>query len=204
MDNNNRHFIKSDGGDPIIIRNKKRIVNQNAAPKQETYIPEYKRLDVEPKVYSHNKDDFRMYTPKKRQVLPQVEEQNIRQRAHPFVHSGQNSDWVKENNISEEEAYNDPIRYDDVSLPDEEFEDDINDDIVNGMSQNNEFSLLDIQPGQYVLLCENDVIQYGTLQEIEAAVEHLLLSNDSGEELYGKLFVFKRMGIRTGVFVDNT
>lgn len=200
----NRRFIKSDNGEPIIIRNKKRMVNGTVTPKQESYIPEHKRLDLEPKIYNHNKDDFRMYTPKKRHVSSGAEEQSVKIKAQPFVHSGQNTDWVKndKNMVSDEETYNDPINYDDVSLP-EQFNNQ-EEEIIDDVSENNsEFSLSDIQPGQYVLLCDSEVIQFGTLQEIEVAVEHLLLSNDNGEELYSRLFVFKRMAIRTGVFIDG-
>lgn len=194
-----KKFIRTNDGEEVIIRNKKRMTNNTVVPRQEAYVPEYKRLELEPKVYSHNRDDFRMYTPKKRQM------QQEPVKSQPFVHSGQNTDWVKNNsneNIVEDESFQDDILYDDVQLPDEDGGFAYEVDNRGNNETNGEFSLLDIQPGQYVLLCENDVIQYGTLQEIEAAIEHLLLSNDNSEELYSKLFVFKRMGIKTGVFID--
>jgi hypothetical protein len=152
-------------------------------------------------------------------------------KKQPFVHSGQNEELLWPNSLRgpdkkesfydwEKDAQNSSFEYEDVQTPetqenvpsisvedDEDYFEELNDSQESDEEEQTEqkeiISLADVNQGSYILFWKDNVLEIGTKQEIEKAIENLLFTNENSDEIYKNLFVLKKMNILTGIFISD-
>jgi len=183
--------------------------------KPEPYQSEHERLRVQPKEYPINKTEANAFAEKTSQKKTSVPKQ-------AFVQSGQNEEimWTK----ALEEPESEPIKYNEVPLPppivrdgeqtrgsgddviaaqtkkQEEIEDDV------GLEEDNQedksFGLDSLNPGDSVLLYNDNVVCVGALNLIKETLADILADAENNVEVED-FIVLKRLKVNIGIFIDE-
>lgn len=66
-----------------------------------------------------------------------------------------------------------------------------------------DFNLTNIDNGQYVLVYDNDILCIGTKEYVEEYVTDLISNNSVEADPLSHLAIFKRVGLKAGVFLDE-
>lgn len=192
----------------MLIKNKFRGIPQKQAPIK-AYEPEYRKLGITPeiadsvsirassvprnvRVNSGQNEDL-AWVPKQAPVIQprnkvapnnEVLVENVRERT--FVN--QNYEDGASNKI--------PISYDEIPEYTKS---------VVAPAQNDEKAVQfsDVSVGEFVLIFENEILGFGNYDEVTAAIEEILLSDESGTISPNSLIVLKRMQIMTGVLIKD-
>lgn len=197
----------------MLIRNKFRGITQYSK-QAESYQPEYKKLGVTPQVgnaaliqptsvprnvrVNSGQNEELAWLPQQRQES-QRNDKIIDNNDEVVVHSVRERTFVNES-FNDGANRSTPIAYDDIP--------DYTKSIATSISheeQSDEGSIefSDISFGEYVLIFENEILGAGTYDEVTAAIEEILLSDNTGTISPKSLVVFKRMQIMTGVLIKD-
>lgn len=191
----------------MLIKNKFRGVQQRPV-NVEKYEPEYKKLGLTPEI------GIPMFTPKpnprnirvnsgQNEELSWIPKQNpIEKPSNVMIRSSQKeSENIRERtfvnqNYEDGANRNVPIAYDDVP--------DYTPSVVaEGNNQENVTNFSEVSYGEFVLIFNNEILGAGTYDEVTAAIEEILLSDESGTISPNSLVVLKRMQIMTGVLIKD-
>jgi hypothetical protein len=201
----------------IFIKNPERNKPQNIPEK---YIPEHKRLDVKPSRYERTPDEeFISVNRKKITDTQQLDSYQLstlsalkkglidKEEAEALLlqHESKNrninlktdDEESPESNslLMKKEVYDEEIYDEEISTPP-------NNEYEQSSNENVDFSFENIEPGSYVLIHKDSVVDTGKVNQIKETLSNMLLAYE-GSANVDDFVLMKRINVKMGIFIDD-
>lgn len=192
----------------MLIKNKFRGIPQKKI-QIEAYEPEYKKLGLTPEIGSSvsirasyaprnvrvnsGQNEDLAWIPKQAPVLQP--RNKVMPNNEVLVESVRERTFVNKN-FEDGASNNVPISYDEVPEYTKSA-------VVPVQNDEKAVEFSDVPIGEFVLIFDNEILGAGTYDEVTAAIEEILLTDESGTVSPNSLIVLKRMQIMTGVLIKD-